>query len=332
MPKARSPSPNPRKQKGRGAQEQKRRGRSSRSPAPAKQTKGAFGLLKGKSVADVAVKGMLLGFFFFGLTYIELVVCSTRANVPDMVDHPFNWALPMNEWLRGQEAAAPGAELLLHKIDRTGYGGRSQVVTILLAMDTALLGAVGTLAIYFVLSARDLTVISAMLLNHSLRACCFLLVELPKPKHIIWRTPGFPADGENDYFFSGHVGLPLIAGMELWELGYRSASLAMHFLNLLQIMFMVTLQLHYTVDLVTGIFSGISCYYLMCGAAGELLKNSLAVFHLLLMSLVGQHNFDFSQKALSAARGPMFPEDVALRYSVGGIIVFGALTNLAGGF
>ena len=35
------------------------------------------------------------------------------------------------------------------------------------------------------------------------------------------------------------------------DLGHHKASLAMHCLNLLQIAFMVTLQLHYTVDLLT---------------------------------------------------------------------------------
>ena len=69
---------------------------------------------------------------------------------------------------------------------------------------------------YLILCADDLNVIAAMLCNHTIRAICFLLVELPKPERIIWRSPGFP-DTENDYFFSGHIGLPIIVAVGLQE-------------------------------------------------------------------------------------------------------------------
>ena len=158
---------------------------------------------------------------------------------------------------------------------------------------------------------------------------------MPKPEHIIWRTPGFPADGENDYFFSGHVGPPCIAGMALWDRGQYTASLAMHFLNLLQIIFMVTLQLHYTVDLVTGIFSGIACYYMMCGLVGEVVKSSLACFHILIKSLLGlagEGAFDFSASARGGMRAPMMTEERAYNVAMVGILVGGAITSLLGGF
>jgi len=76
-----------------------------------------------------------------------------------------------------------------------------------------------------------------------LRAICFLLVELPKPERIIWRSPGFP-DTENDYFFSGHVGLPIIAAMELWELGFKRTALMFHFVNFIQVFLFISLQVN----------------------------------------------------------------------------------------
>ena len=140
--------------------------------------------------------GLQLAFFFGGLSYIEFIVCGMRDNVDSMVDHPFNWALPINAYVQAQEDAAPDS--------------RSLLVTSLLMADTLFVMSCAIVAMYLILCADDITVIAAMLCNHSARALCFLLVELPKPERIIWRTPGFP-DTENDYFFSGHIGLPIIA-------------------------------------------------------------------------------------------------------------------------
>ena len=181
--------------------------------------------------STIVVLGLQLAFFFGGLSYVEFVVCGMRDNVDSMVDHPFNWALSANAYVQAQEDAAAD--------------GRSLLVTSLLMADTLFVGSCAIVAMYLILCSDDLTVIAAMLCNHSIRAVCFLLVELPKPERIIWRSPGFP-DTENDYFFSGHIGLPIIAAMELWELGFKRTSLAFHATNVLQVFLFVSLQLHYS--------------------------------------------------------------------------------------
>lgn len=132
----------------------------SPSPAPAgaanakeKMLFGAVPVFEGVTVQSLIVLGMILAFFFGGLSYVEFIICGMRDNVPDMVDHPFNWALPVNEYVQAQEDAAPD--------------GRSLLVTSLLMADTFFVGACAVVAMYLILCAQDITVIAAMLCNHS---------------------------------------------------------------------------------------------------------------------------------------------------------------------
>ena len=149
------------------------RGRTTRSLSPARRKKKlpleTSYWINGHEFTDIVVTALLVGVFFGGLCYVELIVCTQRENVPAMVDHPFNWALPYNKWLRDQEAATPGADAITDKVVKSGWGGRSTIVTVLLATDTGFLALIGGFAIWCVLSADDLTVIAAMLLNHGLR-------------------------------------------------------------------------------------------------------------------------------------------------------------------
>ena len=211
--------------------------KASRSPSPCSPAAPSPSLLTLLSfrphvkATNIIVLGLQLAFFFGGLSYVEFIVCGMRDNVESMVDHPFNWALSVNAYVQAQEDAAPD--------------GRSLLVTSLLMADTLFVGSCAIVAMYLILCADDLNVIAAMLCNHTIRAICFLLVELPKPERIIWRSPGFP-DTENDYFFSGHIGLPIIAAMELWQLGFKRTSLGFHAVNTLQVFLFISLQLHYS--------------------------------------------------------------------------------------
>lgn len=244
-----------------------------------------------KVIAKTSVVMVIFGI----LTHIELDVVSQRENVPEMIDHLFNLAQPWNDWLREQEAAA---------------NGQSTIVTGLLLGDTVFLGIVGLVTMFCVLASSDLTAPIAMLLNHTFRAICMLLVELPKPKHIIWRKPGFPSEGENDYFFSGHVALPLICGIQLHRMGYPKLSILMHLLNLVQFAFMCIFQLHYTVDLVTGMMSGFCCFYLI-SFNKEACEYPFIVSFMVSSYFLGVGKLDFSREYLNEIKGPLTSERTA---------------------
>lgn len=248
----------------------------------------------------VIAKTSFVALFFAVLTQIELGVVSQRENVPGMVDHLFILAQPWNDWLREQEAAA---------------AGQSTIVTVLLGADTLFVSLVGLTATFVVLAGDNLVCPIAMLLNHSFRAMCMLLVELPKPEHIIWRKPGFPSEGDNDYFFSGHVALPIIAGIHLYRMGYPKLSILMHVLNIVQFAFMVIFQLHYTVDLVTGLMSGFCCYYLV-EFGGDKVEYPFLCAFMICSYFLGAGELDFSQDHMHKIRVPLMSKRNAWLTSV----------------
>ena len=239
-------------------------------------------------------KGLLISIFFALLAHVEIGVVAVRPEVHKIVDHPFQWMQPVNTWLRELDRASQQAG---------GFGSR--LVSALLLIDSFVLFGVAAFVVFALLSTADLICPLACLLEHSLRAVCMLLVELPVPQHngtksLIWRYPGFPSHGEtntrcdirtatptasparaitrlshaqtkfasriaspppephtssttprahgtgaNDFFFSGHVALPVVCALELWRLGYHRAAVLCHAGNLLQAVFMVTFQARY---------------------------------------------------------------------------------------
>lgn len=99
--------------------------------------------------------------------------------------------------------------------------------------------------------------------------CLFLLrqasqvaVALPAPPGIIWRDPGFPslfvtyAVG-NDFFFSGHTALAVYGAMQLATLGDPGLSFLGVLVAVLQMLLVIVLRAHWTMDVVAGLFAAV---------------------------------------------------------------------------
>ncbi len=99
--------------------------------------------------------------------------------------------------------------------------------------------------------------------------CLFLLrqasqvaVALPAPPGIIWRDPGFPslfvtyAVG-NDFFFSGHTALAVYGAMQLATLGDPGLSFLWVLVAVLQMLLVIVLRAHWTMDVVAGLFAAV---------------------------------------------------------------------------
>jgi hypothetical protein len=78
------------------------------------------------------------------------------------------------------------------------------------------------------------------------------------PEGYLWADPGFFSIAvsylkTNDFFFSGHVGVPVIIGLEFKNMGIYS----MFYFSLFTICFeaftMVVTRGHYCIDLITGV-------------------------------------------------------------------------------
>lgn len=87
------------------------------------------------------------------------------------------------------------------------------------------------------------------------------------PEGYLWEYPGFPSLvvsylKTNDFFFSGHVGLPIIIICELYKMKKFIMIYFTVFTLFLEFFTMIALRGHYSIDLVTGIFMAHYCYIL----------------------------------------------------------------------
>lgn len=111
----------------------------------------------------------------------------------------------------------------------------------------------------------------AILILFGLRQICQSLCTLPPPPGIIWRNPGFPTllvtyDVGNDFFFSGHTALAVLGAITAahlgpWWLGGLAAIVALG-----EMIIVLVLRAHYTLDVVAGAFAA----FLAATVAGKL--------------------------------------------------------------
>jgi membrane-associated phospholipid phosphatase len=97
----------------------------------------------------------------------------------------------------------------------------------------------------------------AVLIVFGMRQICQSLCTLPPPPGIIWRNPGFPAllvtyDVGNDFFFSGHTALAVLGAIEAARLGPPWLAALGAAIALGEMMIVLILRAHYTLDVVAG--------------------------------------------------------------------------------
>jgi membrane-associated phospholipid phosphatase len=97
----------------------------------------------------------------------------------------------------------------------------------------------------------------AILIVFGLRQICQGLCTLPPPPGIIWRNPGFPTllvtyDVGNDFFFSGHTALAVLGAIEAAHLGPTWLAVIAAVIALGEMVIVLVLRAHYTLDVVAG--------------------------------------------------------------------------------
>jgi len=102
----------------------------------------------------------------------------------------------------------------------------------------------------------------AILIVFGLRQICQSLCTLPPPPGVIWRYPGFPAllvtyEVGNDLFFSGHTALAVLGAIEAAHYGPAWLAVVVAAIALGEIMIVLVLRAHYTLDVVAGVFVAI---------------------------------------------------------------------------
>jgi PAP2 superfamily protein len=97
-----------------------------------------------------------------------------------------------------------------------------------------------------------------MALRQLMQAIC----SLPPPPGMIWHYPGFPSllvtyHVANDFFFSGHTAIAVFGAIELSRLQKNWLTVAAVLLAVFEIVTVLILRAHYTMDVFTGIVAAL---------------------------------------------------------------------------
>lgn len=91
------------------------------------------------------------------------------------------------------------------------------------------------------------------------------ITQLPTPKNMIWRYPGYPSifvtyKVSNDLFFSGHTALATLAALELISFGNIFLSALALLILVYEIVVVLILRAHWTMDVFTGAVTAMLVY------------------------------------------------------------------------
>jgi hypothetical protein len=113
----------------------------------------------------------------------------------------------------------------------------------------------------------DLRPFLALVIVLGLRQIMQACVALPTPPDSIWHNPGFPSllvtyGVANDYFFSGHTAIAVLGATELARFHRRWLTVAAIAIVLFEAVTVLVLRAHYTMDVFTGLVTGLYAAYL----------------------------------------------------------------------
>jgi len=107
----------------------------------------------------------------------------------------------------------------------------------------------------------------ALVIVLGLRQIMEAVVALPAPPNAIWHYPGFPSllvtyGVSNDYFFSGHTAIAVLGATELARLGRRWLTALGIGIVGFEVLTVLILRAHYTMDVFTGLVTGLYAAHL----------------------------------------------------------------------
>jgi len=138
---------------------------------------------------------------------------------------------------------------------------------LLLIVSSALIDLMGVFLLGRWVFAGSLRPFLALVIVLGLRQVMQALVALPAPPGSIWHDPGFPSllvtySVGNDYFFSGHTAIAVVAATEITHIGKRWMTALAVVIAVFEIVTVLLLRAHYTMDVFTGIVTGLYSAYL----------------------------------------------------------------------
>jgi PAP2 superfamily C-terminal len=159
---------------------------------------------------------------------------------------------------RLHDATAP-ANLYLH--------AHPSAANALLIVSSGIIDLLGIFLLSKWIFGSQLRPFLALVIVLGLRQVMQVLVSLPAPPQAIWHYPGFPSllvtyGVANDYFFSGHTAIAVLAIIEIARARKRWLTALGLLIALFEIMTVLILRVHYTMDVFTGIVTGLYAAHL----------------------------------------------------------------------
>lgn len=111
---------------------------------------------------------------------------------------------------------------------------------------------------YFATYFRTWRMLVTLLLLYIIRGNIQNIYLMGHPEGLLFRDPGIisltvPYHHTHDYFFSGHVSMPTIIGMEFYKHRLPKHAIFCFFVSFFEMMMMIFLRGHYSIDLYAGI-------------------------------------------------------------------------------
>jgi PAP2 superfamily C-terminal len=137
----------------------------------------------------------------------------------------------------------------------------------LLVVSSAIIDLLGILLLSMWIFRGEARPFVALVIVLGLRQIMQACVALPIPPDAIWHYPGFPSllvtyGVANDYFFSGHTAIAVLGASELARIGKRWITLMGIGIVLFEVATVLVLRAHYTMDVFTGLVTGLYAAYL----------------------------------------------------------------------
>jgi PAP2 superfamily protein len=141
------------------------------------------------------------------------------------------------------------------------------VANVLLIVSSAIIDLLGIFLLARWIFGGALRPFLGLVIVLGLRQVVQLLVALPAPPNAIWHYPGFPSllvtyGVSNDYFFSGHTAIAVLGVTEITRFGKRWLTTLGLLIALFEVATVLILRAHYTMDVFTGIVTGLYAAYL----------------------------------------------------------------------
>ena len=138
---------------------------------------------------------------------------------------------------------------------------------VLLIVSSGIIDLLGVFLLAKWIFGASLRPFLALVIVLGLRQITQVLVALPTPPNAIWHYPGFPSllvtySVANDYFFSGHTAIAVLAITESARSRRRWLTALGVLVAIFEVLTVLTLRVHYTMDVFTGVVTGLYAAYL----------------------------------------------------------------------